>query len=171
MERKTYTIGETIYELLPPVFGVLRHVSFFCKDAGEKVKTTDDLQRFLKDDAGLFIAGLIVPAGMHPADRDLKAIARDIDWKADPGLHSEVLSDFFEQPDMESPENLLKAGRTMNSIAAMILPSRLARLAETGANLSTSSSDTSQPSPEAAPSSGGKSSGPADTPTSEPVSK
>jgi hypothetical protein len=171
MEIKKYTIGDTVYELLRPTFGLLRHVSFYCRDAGERVRSTDDLQRFLRDEAGRFVAGLITPRGVHPADRDLDAIARAIDWDAEPGLHDEVLTDFFAQPGMETPEGLIKAGRTMNVLAAMILPSGLGRKPAPGATPSTPSSDTSPPSPEAAPSSGEKSSGPAATETSEPASR
>ncbi|WP_285906779.1 hypothetical protein [Pseudodesulfovibrio pelocollis] len=167
---KTYTIGDTVYELLAPTFGVLRHVAFFCRDA-EAVETTKDLLAFLRDQTGRFLAGLLTPQGVHPADRDLELMARAIDWEADPDIATRVLDDFFDQPGA-SPENLLAAGRSVNTLAALILPSRLARQARAaGAAPSTPSSDTPPPSPEAARSSGATSSGPADTPTSEPASK
>mgnify|MGYP001449501492 CR=1 FL=1 len=156
---KTYTIGTTVYELLPPVFGVLRYVSFFCRDAGESLKTTEDLRIFLKDKAALFVAGLITPQGVHPQDRDLEAIARQIDWESGPELQSEVMDDFFGQPEA-TPENLLKAGRAMNMLAGMILPTQIAKTSpEPGEVQQKPSSDMSQNSPEEIPSNESKSSG------------
>jgi hypothetical protein len=170
-ERKKYTIGGTVYELLPPVFGVMRHVSFFCRDAGDGVTTVEDLQRVLKDESGAFIAGLITPQGVHPADRDLEAIARAVDWEDEEGVHADIVSDFFVQPGMDSPDTLAKAGRTMASLAMMVVPKLVENLLGTGATRQISSNAASAPSQEGAPSDEGKSSGPADGPMSEDASK
>jgi hypothetical protein len=170
-ERKKYTIGGTVYELLPPVFGVMRHVSFFCRDAGEGVTTVEDLQRVLKDESGAFIAGLITPKGVHPADRDLEAITRAVDWEDEGDTHADIVSDFFGQPGMDSPDKLAKAGRTMASLAMMVVPKLVENLVGTGVTRPNSSNEASAPSPEGAPSGEGKSSGPADGQTSEDVSK
>jgi hypothetical protein len=170
-ERKTYIIGGTAYELLPPVFGVMRHVSFFCRDASEGVKTVEDLQRVLKDESGAFIAGLITPKGVHPADRDLEAIARAVDWEDVEGVHADIVSDFFVQPGMDSPDTLAKAGRTMASLAMMVVPKLVGNLVGTGATRPTASSAASVPLREGVPFGEGKSSGPADGPTSEDASK
>jgi len=162
---KKYIIGDSSYELLRPVFGVLRHVAYFCRDAGESVNTVDDLKLFLKDNAGLFVAGLITPEGVHPADRDLNAIARDLDWVADPDLPTEVMTDFFGQPEA-TPEKILAVGSATNILAGMILPSKIARSAQrVGGKELKKSKATSQSSPEETLSSENRSSGDSDTPT------
>ncbi|NDV19998.1 hypothetical protein GO013_11250 [Pseudodesulfovibrio sp. JC047] len=162
---KTYEINGEVYELMRPVFGVLRDIAFFCREAGESVSNTEDLKVFLKDKTGLFVAHLITPKGIHPMDRDFESIARVVDWEAGPDLSLEVMDDFFGQPGA-TPEKLLMAGSMTNSVAGMILPSKIAReVQEVGKMPLTPSSDMLPNSQEVTPSSEFESSGNSDMAT------
>lgn len=127
-QRNTYEINGTVYELLPPVFGVLRHVNLFCDEAGSEVETVDDLRAVLADRTGEFVAGFLTPQGTHPADRDMDAIARDIDWAADGQIPFEVIESFFSQPGFD-PGKIKSAGQAMLVLGGMIMTDRAAKQA------------------------------------------
>lgn len=142
-QRITYEISGTVYELLPPVFGVLRHVNLFCDEAGGDVETVDDLRAVLADRTGEFVAGFLTPQGTHPADRDLDAIARDIDWAADGQTPFQVIEDFFGQPGFD-PGKIKSAGQAMLVLGGMIMTDRAAKAGqEPGAKEEKPSTDTS----------------------------
>ncbi len=124
---KTYTIGKTTYELVKPVFAILRQVALFCRAAGEEVKNETDLIEALDDKAAPFVALLITPKGVHPKDRDLDAIATAVDWEVeDPNVPATVVADFFDHPEV-TPDNMVAAGSVTKMVVTMVKPLQLTK--------------------------------------------
>ncbi|MGE4193074.1 MAG: hypothetical protein AB7E51_06775 [Pseudodesulfovibrio sp.] len=154
-KKKTYEIGGKVYELAPPVFGVLRQVGLFCR-AVEEADDSDDLLEAMGDRTAEFVALMLTPKGVILRDRDLSAIADAVEFEALGGVPEQVVDDFFGQPEA-SPENMIAALTPTRMLTLMVGSSRLARKA--GMTPSPSSSGTSPSSPGETPSSGTKSSG------------
>lgn len=144
MEEKRYRIGEKIYVQRPMVLGQLRQLFGVLKGVSIAVPIDAiNLIAVLGERLPRALAIVLSPEGVHPKDKDLEALALEIEYAIPLDQVVEVVEDFFGCNPL--PLLLEKMGRVAGAIGTARMPEE---------SIPSVSSSAEETSPEGTPSSG-----------------
>jgi hypothetical protein len=103
MEIKTYEIGDKKYEQRPLVLGQIRQLQEVIQGMRlDPAAGNIGLITALGDKMPQALAVVLIPEGVAPKDKDLAALAKDIEFTIFPEQIFEVVNDFFTCNPMQS---------------------------------------------------------------------
>jgi len=123
MEKFEYEIGGKKYIQKPIVWGQIRQLKNILPRIGVQALTIEGVMFALGDQLAKAIAIVLIPEGENPKDKDIDALAEEIEFSLDPETILRVIEDFFDCNPIVSLSRKLN-GMILNlkgNIAAQIM--------------------------------------------------